>query len=59
MQKNKVKPIERKPYFPPKLRVIDLVAEEVLAIGCKFPDSGTAPLSPVSCVGNNCAQAGS
>jgi|GEM_PF-554075 len=32
----------RRPYTPPKLKVIDLSADEVLAIGCKLDTTGQA-----------------
>lgn len=31
---------DKRPYERPKLRVIDLVADEVLAIGCKLSGGG-------------------
>lgn len=37
-EKNK----NRKPYAAPKLKVIDLAADEVLAIGCKLDTTGQA-----------------
>ncbi|MFP4476236.1 MAG: hypothetical protein ACLFOY_11815 [Desulfatibacillaceae bacterium] len=30
----------RRPYEKPRLRVIELAAEEVLAVGCKLPPPG-------------------
>jgi len=41
------------PYEKPRLRVIELTAEEVLAVGCKTA-AGGAPLPPncLSCGGN-------
>ena len=46
-------------YEKPRLRTIELVAEEVLAIGCKLLSGSTAPLSPTNCVDSGCSQAGS
>ena len=48
----------KRPYEKPRLRSISLVAEEVLGVGCKFVDHGTAPLA-TPCDYANCAQAGS
>lgn len=46
-------------YEKPRLRAIDLAAEEVLAIGCKtttgFASNGTTP----PCMVQNCAKNGS
>ncbi len=50
MQTDKKRP--RKPYQKPELKVIELVAEEVLGIGCKN-DSSSAP-SGFTCMSNNC-----
>ena len=48
----------KRAYEKPRVRVIELVAEEVLAIGCKTP-SLTAPLSPINCLANSCQKRGS
>lgn len=47
---------ERRSYIKPELRFIDLVAEEVLAVGCKMNGFafGAAP-----CNANNCNSTGS
>jgi hypothetical protein len=45
-------------YQKPELVVVDLKAEEVLAVGCKMVGR-TAPNHPVICMGNNCAGPGS
>lgn len=45
-------------YEKPKLTVIELVAEEVLAAGCKTLKQ-SAPLNPITCVGRPCSQKGS
>jgi hypothetical protein len=44
---------KNQPYEKPRLRVIELIAEEVLGIGCKTA-AGGAPLPPncLSCGGN-------
>lgn len=50
----------KKTYKKPRLRTIELVAEEVLAIGCKQVTSGTAVGGPPSCtIPTQCFQAGS
>lgn len=48
----------KRSYEKPKLRVIDLAAEEVLAIGCKVSDGGMA-FGASPCPANSCNQAGS
>jgi hypothetical protein len=47
-------------YQKPRLIVIELAAEEVLAIGCKLTSSGFAPnsISP-PCAFQSCSNAGS
>ncbi len=50
--------LKKQPYFQPKLRIIDLVAEEVLAVGCKTTGA-SAPLNPTSCMAASCSQDGS
>lgn len=39
------KTTDRRPYAPPQLRVIELVADEVLAAGCKLNTGGSGPLA--------------
>jgi hypothetical protein len=46
-------------YEKPRLRVIEMVTEEVLGVGCKLESGGTAVGVPTSCVGNFCAEVGS
>ena len=54
MMKENNTTVEKQPYRQPRLRTIDLVAEEVLAIGCK--NVGTsAPGSPRNCMSNQCS----
>ncbi len=50
----------RKTYEKPRLRTIELAAEEVLAVGCKTISSGIAPgaVSP-PCMIRNCSGRGS
>lgn len=47
----------KRPYEKPLLRTIELVAEEVLGIGCKLEDGGEAPLGS-TCIDATCLQAG-
>lgn len=46
-------------YEKPMLRVIELTADEVLAIGCKTATSGAAPVKPPPCMAHRCVKAGS
>ena len=46
------------PYEKPKLRVIDLAAEEILGIGCKTSTTG-GQANPTSCLTLPCIQDGS
>ncbi len=47
-------------YKKPKLRVIELAAEEVLVAGCKTAASPPAPFNPAACdVATFCAAPGS
>jgi len=48
----------KKRYQKPRLRTIELAAEEVLAIGCKTVGS-PAPTSIISCMTLGCAGDGS
>jgi hypothetical protein len=48
----------KKHYEKPMLRTIELVAEEVLAVGCKLLGR-QASLNPTSCMGNSCSAQGS
>lgn len=61
MSKQQQQPLEKKPYDKPKLRTIELKAEEVLGTGCKmtitYPASGGG-LSP-GCAVNSCTVDGS
>ncbi len=50
----------RLPYEKPVLRTINLVAEEVLGVGCKLQTGGSAIGFPAACINlNNCSQVGS
>ena len=48
----------RQAYEKPRLRVITLAAEEVLATGCKTQTTGN-PTNPTSCILLHCAAQGS
>ncbi len=50
---------KKKPYQKPEIRVIDLAAEEVLAVGCKTATHPGTGLSPITCVASPCAAIGS
>jgi hypothetical protein len=61
MKSDQIKEKAKQAYQKPKLRTIELAAEEVLAAGCKINGS-TMPGSglPTSCgIGNNCVADGS
>jgi len=58
MQSKQDKENTKTPYEKPRLRAIELAAEEVLGIGCKLESGGFAPAGP-TCISNNCTQAGS
>jgi len=49
---------KKKEYEKPKLRTIELAAEEVLAAGCKLVSGGFAPMA-VPCMANGCSGIGS
>ncbi len=49
---------EKRPYEEPRLTVIELAAEEILGIGCKTADGGSAPMG-FTCTASSCAEAGS
>jgi len=57
MATDKVSNYDRQAYEKPLLRTIELVAEEVLGVGCKTQSQGN-PLS-ASCISNNCSTLGS
>jgi len=49
----------KRSYEKPKLRVIDLAAEEVLSVGCKLQSGGIASGSVINCVSSSCSAPGS
>ncbi len=50
---------KKKAYEKPRLRIIELAAEEVLAAGCKMVSGGSAPLATPCFPGNSCVGIGS
>lgn len=48
MSENNKKNPDKKPYQKPKLRTIELVADEVLAVGCKVQNGTTGFDNPKS-----------
>ena len=58
MKKDTKKDDGKQPYEKPRLRIIELSAEEVLAVGCKLIDGGNAPSAP-TCISVPCSEAGS
>ncbi len=58
MMDEKAKP--RRPYVKPRIRVIELVAEEVLTLGCKNSQGASAKLGNPECgIYEKCAGTGS
>jgi hypothetical protein len=56
-KQNKEQP--KRAYQKPRLRTIELLAEEVLAVGCKTQSApGTNPGGAISCLGITCAMLG-
>ncbi len=49
---------KRKEYQRPEVKIIELKAEETLAVGCKLADGGSAS-GGFTCVSNACAEPGS
>ena len=50
---------QRRDYERPTLTRVGLVADQVLAVGCKLDTGGSAPLSIGSCTASSCLDAGS
>jgi hypothetical protein len=57
-KENKPTETEKRPYEKPRVRVIDLAADEVLAIGCKTI-SGGFNTGAAPCTANSCSVVGS
>jgi hypothetical protein len=49
----------KKPYEKPRLRIIELAAEEVLAIGCKSAGASSGVGGGPTCLTRMCAGTGS
>ena len=58
MKKHNISRKNKLPYKKPKLTTIELVAEEVLAAGCKTINQPN-PVNPISCVARPCSASGS
>jgi hypothetical protein len=50
---------EKKTYQKPEIKAIDLVAEEVLSVGCKTQTHAGAGRSPITCKLSPCSGIGS
>ena len=59
MQEKSDKRERKRTYEKPKLRIIELATEEVLAVGCKLAIGSGNVAVPNSCTLNNCVVAGS
>ncbi len=57
MTTQKKKPESKKSWRKPRLRTIDLVAHEVLGVGCK--DLSSSAFGASTCIANGCADLGS
>lgn len=54
------KETDKKKYVKPELKTIELVAEEVLAVGCKLGAGGFNFGNPIGCIApTNCSAIGS
>lgn len=58
MQSKQGKEETKEAYQKPRLRTIELAAEEVLGVGCKL-DTGGFDVGVTPCTGNLCGVAGS
>lgn len=59
MKNDDEKKESRREYEKPRLRTIELAAEEVLAVGCKTVSGGTAFGGGPTCMVRNCSGRGS
>ncbi len=50
--------LRKRPYEKPQLRIIQLAAEEVLAVGCKLVNGPGGPIAP-TCTSSSCFAPGS
>ena len=57
MKPAKERKSDKAPYEKPRLRTIELVAEEVLGVGCKLP-GGPGPLAGTCTTGPKCVTPG-
>jgi len=59
MEQSQKKEKKKRAYEKPRLRTIELLAEEVLAVGCKTLSApGSIPGLPFACTGVVCAMPG-
>jgi len=60
MQSKQAKEETKQAYEKPRLRTIELAAEEVLGIGCKISGSATINVGQINCgIGTSCILDGS
>jgi hypothetical protein len=59
MQSGQDKKKTKQSYEKPRLRTIELAAEEVLAVGCKLDTGPLAAPTDAPCTANGCSAAGS
>lgn len=57
MQPDQKEEKKKRMYEKPRLRTIELAAEEVLAVGCKLDFGGNAP-GGITCIENSCVDGG-
>lgn len=50
---------DKQSYEKPRIRTIELAAEEVLGIGCKSSAGTANPMNPIGCIAVPCASSGS
>jgi hypothetical protein len=51
--------ISKQPYVTPRLRVIELLAEEVMGVGCKLLGGGLMNIALANCGIGTCVSTGS
>lgn len=59
MKADKNKTLEKRPYEVPRLRVIELLAEEVMGVGCKIAGGGLINIMAANCGIGACVANGS
>ena len=58
MELEDAKQEQKRPYEKPKLRAIELAADEVMGVGCKMESAGGGHLPP-TCYATSCVAIGS